>query len=60
MDKNRAAEIASSLEMIDVTYNGNPIYIEKINPNKEAASIHYLNRPEFSQEVSLSQLVETK
>lgn len=59
MDKKRAREITSSLETINVTYNGNPIYIEDVNPNKDTASIHYLNQPEFSQEVHLTQLVES-
>lgn len=58
MDKKRANEIASSTEMINVNYNGKPIYIEDINPTKDSASIHFLNQPENSQEVSLNQLVE--
>jgi small acid-soluble spore protein H (minor) len=60
MDKRRATEIASSPEMIHVTYNGEPIYIEDVNPNKDKASVHYLNRPDYSQEVELVQLVESK
>lgn len=59
MDKRRAREIADSPEMVNVTYNGENIYIEKINPNKDFASIHYLNRPGYSQEVALNQLVES-
>ncbi len=58
MDKKRAKEIASSPEMINVSYNGDSIYIEDINPTKDYASIHLLNQPEFSQEVHLTQLVE--
>lgn len=60
MDRNRAKEIASSLEMLHVTYNDQPIYIESVNPNKDTASIHSLKRPNSSQEVQLTQLVETK
>lgn len=60
MDKNRANQIASSPEMINVTYNGEPIYIEKVNTVKDTASIHSLSRPEYSQEVHLTQLVESK
>lgn len=59
MDKQRAKEIASSNEMIQVTYNGDPIYIESINPNKDTASIHSLNQPGNSHEVSLTQLMES-
>lgn len=59
MDRKRASEIASSTEMINVNYDGEPIYIEDINPTKDTASIHFLNQPEYSQEVSLTQLVES-
>lgn len=59
MDKRRATEISSLPNMINVTYDGNPIYIEDVNPNKDTASIHFLNRPEYSQEVSLNKLIES-
>ena len=58
MDIRRAEEIASSADMINVTYDGKPIYIEQVNSVKDTASIHFLNRPESSEEVSLSKLVE--
>ncbi|MDF2822367.1 MAG: small acid-soluble spore protein H-type [Clostridiales bacterium] len=58
MNRKRAKEIASSPEMMAVTYNGSPIYIEDVNPTKDSASIHYLDQPHNSQEVSLTQLVE--
>ena len=60
MNRTRAKEVASSPEMINVTYNGSPIYIETINPTKDYASIHYLDQPYNSQEVSLTELVESK
>lgn len=60
MDKRRAAEITASQNMIDVTYNGELIYIENINPVRNTASIHYLNQPEYSQEVDVTKLVEAK
>lgn len=60
MNKSRAMEIAASPEMIDVTYNGDLIYIEDVNPNRDTASIHLVNRPENSQEVHVTQLVEAK
>lgn len=59
MDKRRATEIASSLDMVNVTYNGSPIYIENVNTAKDTASIHYLDHPQNSQEVSLNQLLES-
>lgn len=58
MDKRRASEITASQNMIDVTYNGELIYIENVNPVKDMASIHYLNQPHYSQEVPVTQLVE--
>lgn len=58
MDKRRAEEIASSPEMVNVTYDGRPIYIEDVNQNRDTASIHFLNQPHYSQEVNVTQLVE--
>jgi len=60
MDRRRATEIAASPNMIDVTYNGKPIYIEKISTTKDTASVHYLDQPSNSQEVHLTQLVELR
>lgn len=60
MDKKRAREIAASNEMINVSYDGRPIYIEDINPTKDSASIHFLNQPGYTQEVALNQLVENE
>lgn len=58
MDKKRAIEIANSVGMIDVTYNGKNIYIEDVHPRKETASIHFLDQPDKSQAVPLSELIE--
>lgn len=58
MDKSRAKEIASSPEMVHVTYDERPVYIENVNPNKDTASIHFLNQPHYSQEVNVTHLVE--
>lgn len=60
MDKGRAKEIASSPEMVNVTYDGRPVYIEGVNPNeeKDTASVHFLNQPHYTQEVNVTQLVE--
>ncbi len=60
MDKNRAKEIAASPEMMNVSYDGRSIYIEDINPTKDAASIHFLDQPGNSREVPLTQLVESQ
>lgn len=58
MEKQRAREIASSHTMINVTYNGTPVYIEGVNENAGTANIHFLNKPKNSREVSLSNLLE--
>jgi len=58
MDTRRAQEIISSPSMINVTYNGNAIYIENVNPHNETANIHMLNQPEKKQQVPLSSLRE--
>jgi small acid-soluble spore protein H (minor) len=58
MDKIRAKEIATSPIMVNVTYNGIPIYIESVNENSWSAKIHPLNQPSNKQEVSLTNLIE--
>ena len=60
MNKERAEQISSSPEMVDVTYNGDSVYIEKVHPTQETASIHLLNQPQNTQEVHVTQLVEIK
>lgn len=59
MDSKRAKEIVASKEIANVTYQGSNIYIEKVNSTKDTASIHFLDRPQNSQEVHLTQLVES-
>lgn len=58
MNKERAKEISSSSSMFTVTYNGTPVYIESVNESTETASIHFLNQPKKSREVSLDTLIE--
>lgn len=58
MNRQRAKEIVSSPVMINVTHNGNQVYIENVSENKNTAQIHYLNQPENRQEVSLDNLIE--
>lgn len=60
MDKDRAQEITKSPDMVAVFYNERAIYIEDVNPTKEAASIHYIDQPSNSEEVPLYLLVEGK
>lgn len=58
MDKGRAQEIISSPNMINVTYNGESIYIESVNENRGTANIHPLEQPDKLHEVSLTTLFE--
>lgn len=58
MDIQRAKEIACSSKMANVTYNGTPIYIESVNESGDTANIHFLNQPNNSREVLLSNLQE--
>ncbi|EKQ57525.1 MULTISPECIES: H-type small acid-soluble spore protein [unclassified Clostridium] len=58
MDKERAQEIFSSPNMINVTYHGTPIYIESINNNAGTANIHFLNNPKNTEEVLITNLQE--
>ncbi|QED47777.1 small acid-soluble spore protein H [Cytobacillus dafuensis] len=58
MNSQRAQEIAASPVMANVTYNGVPIYIQKVDDNNETARIYPLDEPNHEQEVSLSLLKE--
>lgn len=58
MDRKRAEEILSSPDVINVTYKGEQIYIEKIDVAKDIAYVHPLNQPTGSQEVPLGSLQE--
>lgn len=58
MNKQRVKEIVSSPDMVNVTYNGSQVYIERVNENNNTAGIHYINQPENKLEVSLNSLIE--
>ncbi len=58
MNNQRAQEIADSPTMVDVTYNGTPIYIQHVDEKNETARIYPLDNPENEQSVPLSSLVE--
>ncbi|MBK1811914.1 H-type small acid-soluble spore protein [Clostridium sp. YIM B02505] len=58
MDRRRAEEILSSPDIINVTYKGEQIYIERIDDTKEIAYIHPLNQPTGSEQVPLGSLQE--
>ncbi|XJZ26503.1 H-type small acid-soluble spore protein [Bacillota bacterium Lsc_1132] len=58
MDKNRAKEIVNSPNMIKVTYDGAPIYIQHVHDNDDTARIYPLDHPENEKNVPVSSLVE--
>ncbi|MCX7614206.1 MAG: H-type small acid-soluble spore protein [Clostridiales bacterium] len=58
MDSKRARQIASSPDMVNVTWNGVPIYIENINDDNATVNIYPLNQPDNKQKVTLSSLIE--
>lgn len=58
MDVQRAQEIANSPTMINVTFNGSPVYIEHVDRNKQIATIHQLNNPNSKQSVPVKNLME--
>ncbi len=58
MDIKRAAEIITMRDMVDVTCNGGRVYIEDVNVASDTATVHYLDEPNNSQEIAVSQLVE--
>jgi small acid-soluble spore protein H (minor) len=58
MNKQRAIEITNSPVMINVSYNGIPIYIQHVDEMDETARIYPINQPQNEQQVSLSSLNE--
>lgn len=58
MNKQRAQEIAASAEMVTVTCDGVPIYIQHVDEERETARIYPLDNPEQEREVSLNSLKE--
>ncbi|WP_082234499.1 H-type small acid-soluble spore protein [Halobacillus massiliensis] len=59
MNKERAKEIFNSSEMIDVTHEERPVYIEEVIERNETARIHPVDQPNVYQEVPLHELKET-
>jgi small acid-soluble spore protein H (minor) len=60
MDNQRAKEIISSPNMIDVTYNGKNIYMESLNESDQCCIIHFVNQPVTKLNVPLTDLKENR
>ncbi|MEY8734167.1 small acid-soluble spore protein H [Peribacillus frigoritolerans] len=58
MNAQRAEEIASSPNMVNVTYNEESIYIEHVDEQNGMATIHSLDDPNKKQSVSVTSLQE--
>ncbi|MDP9739418.1 UNVERIFIED_ORG: small acid-soluble spore protein H (minor) [Bacillus sp. B2I3] len=58
MNAQRAEEIASSPNMVAVTYNEESIYIEHVDEQNGTATIHPLDDPNKKQSVSVTSLQE--
>ena len=58
MKAQRAEEIASSPNMVNVTYNEEAIYIEHVDEQNGKATIHSLKEPNNKQSVSVTSLTE--
>ena len=58
MDTKRASTIISMPTMVEVTYNGKPIYIESVNDSRGTAMVHPLSEPTNRQEVPVANLTE--
>lgn len=58
MDVQRAKEIAGDPDMLNVTYNDVPIYIENVNEHSGTAKVHTIHSPEYEYEVPVQNLKE--
>ncbi len=58
MKFERAQEILATPDMIEVLYQGTPIWIEKLNPGNQSAFISGDSLPGRTKTVPVSQLVE--
>jgi len=60
MNAQRAEEIAASPVMINVTHNGTPIYIQRVDSQTGTARVYPLGQPESEQEVPVNSLIEAQ
>jgi len=58
MDVQRAQDITASPVMVDVTYNGKPVYIQRVDALNEMVTIYPLGQPHNERNVHLSSLRE--
>jgi small acid-soluble spore protein H (minor) len=58
MKSQRAMEIINSPETINVLYDGVEVFIQTVNDQTEIARIHPLDKPEYVQDVPVTELKE--
>lgn len=58
LNLKRAKQIASSPIMANVTFEGMPVYIERVNDITGTAHIYPLDEPGMRREVFISELTE--
>ncbi|KAA9028395.1 H-type small acid-soluble spore protein [Niallia endozanthoxylica] len=58
MDIQRAMEIISSTEMVNVSFRGIPVYIKEVHSNNQTATVFPLDEMDHSQIVDLKGLAE--
>ncbi|MBM7541810.1 small acid-soluble spore protein H (minor) [Amphibacillus cookii] len=58
IEAQRAQEITMIPDMIHVTCNGEKVYIEHVDQDKNLATIHPLSNPEDKKSVSVDHLEE--
>ncbi len=58
MDIHRAMEIINSIEMVNVSFRGIPVYIKEVHSNNRTATVFPLDEMNHSQIVDLNGLAE--
>ncbi|MFJ5717034.1 H-type small acid-soluble spore protein [Neobacillus novalis] len=58
MNIGRAKEIAESADMINVTYDGNPVIIQHVDEATKMARIYSKKDPENERDVPVLNLIE--
>ncbi|MBU9719981.1 MULTISPECIES: H-type small acid-soluble spore protein [Bacillaceae] len=58
MEKQRIMEILDSPDMIKVTYEGKPVFIQQVDQNTENARVFPMDEPENQFNVEVTKLQE--
>jgi small acid-soluble spore protein H (minor) len=58
MNVGRAKEIVESMDVIHVTYDGNPVIIQHVDEKTKMARIYSRTNPQHEQDVPVLNLIE--